>query len=211
MGIPMKLQLALDVLSSSEAIRLANETAEYIDIIEIGTPLIKHEGISIIRKLKKALPEKELLVDLKTMDVGEFEADFCFSAGSDIVTVLGVADDKTIEGSVRSAKKHGGKVLVDLINVPNKPVRAREVESFGVDLIGIHSGIDQQNKGHSPLADLKQLAGKLKTPIAVAGGIRLDTIDEVVDERPAVIIVGGYITQSQNPYEAAKALKRRMG
>ena len=43
------------------------------------------------------------------MDAGEFEADKCFEAGADIVTVLGVSNDETIEGCVRSAKKYGKK------------------------------------------------------------------------------------------------------
>jgi 3-hexulose-6-phosphate synthase/3-hexulose-6-phosphate synthase/6-phospho-3-hexuloisomerase len=36
------------MLSTKEAIDLVKQTEEYIDIIEIGTPLIKHEGIELI-------------------------------------------------------------------------------------------------------------------------------------------------------------------
>lgn len=208
--ITMKLQLALDVLETDKAVYITQMTRDYVDIIEIGTPLLKHEGINVIKMLKQHFPEKEILVDTKTMDVGEYESDFCFEAGADIVTVLGVADLETIKGAVKSAGKHNGKVMVDLINVDKKCTRAKEVEDAGVHYVGIHSGIDQQNNGHSPLQDLGDIAGKTDIPVFVAGGINLDTVDSIVEKRPAVVVVGGAITSSDNPGEAARRIKERL-
>ncbi len=206
----MKLQLAIDVLTMEEALRLAAQTKKYIDIIEIGTPLIKHEGVKLVGLMKALFPKKTLLVDLKTMDVGEYEADFCFEAGADIVTVLGVADINTIKGATRSAKRHGKKVLVDMINVSDKVALAKKLEDTGVDFIGIHSGIDQQNAGQSPLFDLKMISKEVKTPLAVAGGIGLDTIDEIIKQRPDIVVVGGAITGAENPKKAAKAIAKKI-
>ncbi|WP_300364742.1 3-hexulose-6-phosphate synthase [Hydrogenimonas sp.] len=206
----MKLQLAIDVLTSEEALVLAQKTQKYIDIIEIGTPLIKHEGIRLVKLMKALFPEKTLLVDLKTMDVGEYEADFCFEAGADIVTVLGVADINTIKGAIKSAKRHGKKVLVDMINVADKVALAKEVKKLGADYVGIHSGIDQQNAGQSPLEDLKSVSKKVKIPLVVAGGINLDTIDKIKAQKPAVIVVGGAITGAKNPKKAAEAIAKKI-
>jgi 3-hexulose-6-phosphate synthase len=206
----MKLQLAIDVLTSEEALALAKKTSKYIDIIEIGTPLIKHEGIRLISLMKALFPDKELLVDLKTMDVGEYEADFCFDAGADIVTVLGVADLKTIEGAIISARKHGKKVVVDMINVADKITRANEVAALGADYVGIHSGIDQQNAGQSPLADLKKLSKAVDIPLVVAGGINLETLDDIIACEPEIIVVGGAITGADNPRKAAKKISKKI-
>ena len=41
----MKLQLALDLVNIPEAIELIKEVEEYIDIVEIGTPVINKEGL----------------------------------------------------------------------------------------------------------------------------------------------------------------------
>ncbi len=205
----MKLQLALDMLSTKEAIDLVKQTEEYIDIIEIGTPLIKHEGIELIKKMKRTFPKKILLVDLKTMDVGEYESDFCFEAGADIVTVLGVADIDTIKGSIKSAKKNKRKLLVDLINVENKLARAKEISNEGDVYLGIHTGIDQQNRGESPLKHLKELS-VLNRLLFVAGGINLDNIDEIIAQNPYTIIVGSAISSSQNPNLVAKTIKSKI-
>ena len=205
----MKLQLALDMLSTKEAIELVKKTEDYIDIIEIGTPLIKHEGIDIIRIMKETFPEKELLVDLKTMDVGKYESDFCFEAGADIVTVLGVADIDTIKGSLKSANKHEKKLLVDLINVENKLKRATEIIKQGDVYLGVHTGIDQQHRGESPLTHLKLLT-PLEQPIFVAGGINLDNIDAIIEENPYTIIVGGAISSSKEPNLIAQLIKSKI-
>jgi 3-hexulose-6-phosphate synthase len=206
----MKLQLAIDVLSSEEAVSLAYRTRKYVDIIEIGTPLIKHEGIGLVRLMRALFPDKTILVDLKTMDVGAYEADFCFDAGADIVTVLGVADINTIKGAIVSARKHRKKVMVDLINVPDKVKMAKKVKKMGAHFVGIHSGIDQQHAGHSPLEDLKKVRKKVKVPLVVAGGINAENVDRIVRQKPAVVVVGGAITGAKNPKKAAKEIAKKI-
>ncbi|MDH3974543.1 MAG: 3-hexulose-6-phosphate synthase [Deltaproteobacteria bacterium] len=206
----MNLQLALDVLDSKKAMELAEVTREHVDIIEIGTPLMKHEGIHILKLLREAFPEKIIFVDLKTMDVGEYEADFCFNCGADIVSVLGVADLDTIKGSAKAARKHNAKVLVDMINHPDKTKRAIEVKKVGADFIGVHSGIDQQLRGISPLNDLKVICRVTDMPVFVAGGINLSNIGDIKKENPDTVIVGGAITSSENPALAAKQIKESL-
>ncbi|WIM73331.1 orotidine 5'-phosphate decarboxylase [Corynebacterium suedekumii] len=46
-----------------------------MDILELGTPLIKSEGLAAITAVKAAHPDKTVFADLKTMDAGELEAD----------------------------------------------------------------------------------------------------------------------------------------
>jgi 3-hexulose-6-phosphate synthase len=206
----MKLQLALDGLKTKTAIDLVNATEKYIDIIEIGTPLIKHEGVQVLKKMRSAFPDKDILVDLKTMDVGQYEADFCFDLGADIVTVLGVAHIETIKGSLKSANKHGKKIMVDLINHPNKQLCVEHLNALGVHLIGIHSGIDQQNIGMHPLDTLKAIQPYTTIPLCIAGGIKLSNIDNIIKAQPHTLIVGGEITSSKHPEATAKTIKEMM-
>ena len=65
-----KLQLALDTLNANEAINLAKLCAPHVDILEAGTPLIKSVGIQIVSRLKDVHPDKIVLADLKSSDVG---------------------------------------------------------------------------------------------------------------------------------------------
>jgi 3-keto-L-gulonate-6-phosphate decarboxylase len=62
MGRPL-IQLALDSLDVGQTLSLASQAAPYVDILEIGTPCIKHNGINLVRELKKEFPDTLVLVD----------------------------------------------------------------------------------------------------------------------------------------------------
>ncbi len=202
------LQLALDVLETEQALALAEQTADWVHILEIGTPLLKHEGIGVVREFVRRFPDHVILVDTKTMDVGAYEAEFCFDAGADLMTVLGVADDATISGAVEVAERYRAGVVVDLINVQDKPARAAQAAQLGAQLVGIHSGIDQQARGQGPLADLRSL--QRRAGVAVAGGINAANLPGVLDERPEVVVVGGAITGAEHPEAAAREIRELM-
>src|ERR1700754_2504103 len=140
-----KLQVAIDLLTTEEALALAAKVAPYVDIIELGTPLIKNMGSSVISAMKKAHPDKLVFADLKTADAGELEADLAFAQGADLVTVMGAADDDTVRGAVEAGHKAGKKVVADMITVvDNRVQRIREVSELGVDFVEIHAGLDEQ-------------------------------------------------------------------
>ena len=207
----MKLQAALDTLTLEESIRLLNETRGYVDIAEVGTPFVIEEGMRPVREIKKRFPEIEVLADVKIMDAGEYEADKCFEAGADICTVLGVSNDATIKGAVRSAKNHGKKVMVDMIAVPDLAKRTEEIDAMGADYICVHTAFDIQNTGKDPLDDLRIINRVLKNAKpAIAGGVKLNTVDAIVSEGAEIVVAGGYICNARNRAEAAKALKGRL-
>ena len=140
----MKLQVAMDVLTTEDALALAAKVAPHVDIIELGTPLIKAMGLAAVTAIKAAHPDKIVFADLKTMDAGELEADIAFTAGADLVTVLGSAGDSTIVGAVKAAKAHNKGVVVDLIGVADKVTRAREVTALGAQFVEMHARLDEQ-------------------------------------------------------------------
>lgn len=202
----MKIQLALDFLKFKDALKIAKQVKDYIDWIEAGTPLIKSEGIEVVRKLKRKFPKKKIVADLKTMDVGALEAELAIKAGADLVTVLGAADNKTIKDAILVARKNKKKCVVDLINTD--PTRWKEIEKLKPDYLGIHVGIDQQLRGVNPLEQLKKL--RTKSKIVVAGGINKEKIKELVRRNVDVAIIGGAITRSKNPKKAAKEIREEL-
>ncbi len=207
----MKLQAALDTLTLAECEALMDEVRESIDVIEVGTPFVIEEGMVPVRALKARYPEKEVLADVKIMDAGEYEADKCFAAGADIVTVLGASNDATIEGVVKSAKKHNGKVMVDMIAVKNLAERTAELDAMGVDYICVHTAFDVQSTGKNPLDELMIVNKVIKNAkSAVAGGVKLATIDAIVAEGAEIIVVGGAICNAEDRAAMAKAMKSHL-
>ncbi len=58
----IRLQVALDFLEMSRAMTVAEgAVAGGADILEVGTPLIKSEGLDAVRKLREAFPSATIL------------------------------------------------------------------------------------------------------------------------------------------------------
>lgn len=206
----MELQLALDLVNTEEAINLVEEVKDHIDIVEIGTPVVKVEGLQAVKAMKEAFPQLQVLADLKTMDAAGYEVQKAAEHGADIVTILAAAEDESIKGAVEEAKKQGKKILVDLIAVKDIAKRAQEVDEMGVDYICVHTGYDLQAKGQNSFSDLETIKKVVKnTKTAIAGGIKLETLPEAIQSNPDLIIVGGGIA-NQDDKEAVAAKMREM-
>lgn len=204
----MKLQLAIDELTLTEALEVLKDIHPYIDIVEVGTPFLIDAGREAVRQIKATYPQLEVLCDAKIMDAGAYEAQLAYDAGADYVTVLGITDDLTIKGCVEQAQKQVRQVMVDLICVENFAKRVPIIEAFGVDIIAVHTGADQQQAGITPLEDLKELKQYTKdVQVAVAGGINAETIGDYVALDPDIVIVGSGILKADDPVAAAKEMK----
>jgi 3-hexulose-6-phosphate synthase len=200
--------MALDSLDFDATVSLATQVAPHVDIFEIGTPCIKHNGINLVKELRAKFPNHLLLVDLKTMDAGEYEATPFYAAGADIVTVLGVSGLATCKGVIKAANAHGAEAQIDLINVEDKVACARATVEAGAQIVGIHTGLDAQAAGHTPFADLSAIAALgLPVRISVAGGIKASTVQDVVKAGASIIVVGAAIYGAACPATAAQEIR----
>jgi 3-hexulose-6-phosphate synthase/6-phospho-3-hexuloisomerase len=205
------LQLALDFFDLDRALEVAEEAVRGgVDWLEVGTPLIKSEGLNAVREFKRRFPGMVIAADMKTIDTGAAEVEAASKAGADVVIVLGAADDSTVREAVDAARRYGSKVMVDLLNVEDPVGRARRVEELGVDYVCVHIGIDQQMKGMDALDVLSKVASQCRVPVAIAGGINSETAAKAVELGASVVIVGGAITKAEDAEEAARSIKQAM-
>ena len=203
------LQVALDLVHGERALEIAADAVNGgADWIEAGTPLIKSEGMEIVRQLKKTFPTHTVVADMKTIDVGGAEVEMAAKSGADVVVILGISSDPTITEAILSARQYGSKVMVDLFNVRDKKARAKEIERMGADYICVHVGIDEQMVGGTPLSELKGLSKAVSIPIAAAGGINSETAPDVLRAGASIIIVGGAIIKAKDVARAARSVKK---
>jgi 3-hexulose-6-phosphate synthase / 6-phospho-3-hexuloisomerase len=200
--------VALDLLDLDRSIQIAKEAVVGgANWIEAGTPLIKSEGINAVRELRKALPGTKIVADMKTVDTGAMEVEMAAKAGADIVVLLAIADDSTIKDALRAARKYGVQIMMDLLTVADPHKRSRDLEALGVDFICVHVGIDQQMTGQNTIDFLKQIVNEVRTPVAAAGGIDVESGAEAVASGAAIVIVGGSIVRSANVTDSAKKIR----
>lgn len=207
----MKLQIAIDMVNAEMGLKLVSEIHDVIDIVEVGTPMIVREGMLAVRLIKTHYPNVIVLADVKIVDGGDIESADAFEAGADLVTVLAVADDATIESVINTAKKHGKQVMADLICINDVEKRAKELDKMGVNYICVHTAHDVQNSGKTPFDELKRVMAVLQNAkAAVAGGINNKTIRLAKQIGPDIVVAGAALTQASNLRAAVIEMKNAL-
>src|SRR5699024_12219465 len=102
-------------------------------------------------------------------------------------------------------KEMNSQVMVELIEIQT-PERVKEIDSLIVELVSLHVGKDKQTEGtfHT---DLFSLIQDSSVQVAVAGGINAQTLPEIKNHEPDIIIVGSAITGKESPMLAATELR----
>lgn len=207
----MKLQAAIDKGNTEKIVEIAESIHDVIDILEIGTPVLLREGTYPAKELKKLYPKLCILADSKIVDGGAIECEDLCKNGADIVTVLALAEKETIKEVVDTAHYFGKKVMADFICVENINEKAEKLLELQVDYCEVHTGVDVQKKGCTPLTELRSLREQFPDmQIAVAGGINKYNIKQYVEYGPEIIIAGKAIYQQENIRKAVLDLKQEM-
>lgn len=208
-----RLQVALDFENLDDALKIAKDVAPFIDIFEVGTPLIISEGMHAIKALKDTYPDKLVCVDLKTTDTGYIEVKLAAKSGASIITVLADAYEVTIIEALRAAHDFNVEIMADLI-VSRSPVTTLagiidiKYETTKLHYALVHSGLDQQASRRAPLFELEAVARLREHPrLAIAGGIRVTDIEKIMKFPVSIIIVGGGITRAKDPSKAAGEIR----
>ncbi|MDG2148353.1 MAG: orotidine 5'-phosphate decarboxylase [Planctomycetota bacterium] len=202
-----KLQVALDLLILDRALGIAAEAAAGgAEILEVGTPLLKSEGLDAVRALHEQHPSLPIVADTKTMDAGRTEMEMAAKAGASFATVLGLASNSTIRECVEVGKNYGISVVVDLVGHPDPVARAREAADLGAAIVGVHCPIDEQMEGKDPFDTLRAVRAAVDIQVAVAGGIHGGSAAEAASAGADIVIVGGAISKAPDARQATESL-----
>jgi len=205
------LQVALDFIDLDRAMKCAREAAAGgAEWLEAGTPLIKSEGLAVVRALREAFPHHHIVADLKVMDAGRTELEMAAKAGANSASVLALASDATIRECVAAGKNYGIEVDVDLIGTSDPASAAARAEKLGAAGVGVHLAIDEQMLGRDPFDMLRAVRKAVGIRVSVAGGVNSESAAEAVKCGADVLIVGGAITKAADATKAARDIKRAM-
>jgi bifunctional enzyme Fae/Hps len=204
---PPYLQVAFDLVDIAEVRRVLSALPDSDHLlIEVGTPLVKMLGIQVVREIRAIRPGAFVILDLKTLDTGNLEVRLAADSTADAVVISGLAPKKTLELSINEARKTGIYSIIDMLNVSD-PLAVLKELSVLPDVVELHRAIDNENSSHSwqNIAEIKTLAkpGR-KLLVAVAGGIRVDTVSQALDAGADVIVVGRAITRSKDIRDIAE-------
>ena len=204
------LQVALDYISLPPALVMAALVGPEVDIIEIGTPLCKAAGLEAIRAMREICPDKLILADFKTPDVGGLEATMAFDAGADIITVIGGAAIATVKEAYAVARDRDKIMMMELTGVRDIVARATEWRRMGIDRIVYHREWDAQTAGREWGEEDKVIIRQLIDmgyKVTITGGLTLDLLPFFADLPAAVLICGRSIREAPDPRAAARQIR----
>jgi 3-keto-L-gulonate-6-phosphate decarboxylase len=186
-------QISVDVATIEQGLSVASAAlAGGVNIVEMGTPLLKNQGFAnVVPAFRRKFPEALLLADMKTMDGGAFEARAVYTGGGNIVDFLALAGVDTAKAicGVRDEFRRNDPELPRLvfsdIMVPHQgpAVQAGEVAlrmiEAGVDGIGVHLQADARRADPTLIARhyLDDMARAIfervggAAPVQVVGGL----------------------------------------
>jgi len=208
--VPM-IQLALDYVDLPPALAVAQLVHKEVEVLEIGTPLTKAEGMRAVAAVRALCPKNLILADVKSPDVGGLEAKICFDAGADWMTVMGAAPVETIKLALAEAKSRPGKeMIIELTGIKDIMAQAREWRSLGVDRMVYHRGWDEGNLSRTwdahDRAIIQELI-RMGFKIHVAGGLGLDMIPFFQGLDISVFIIGRAIHDDPDPIGMARKFR----
>jgi 3-hexulose-6-phosphate synthase len=205
------LQLALDYIDLSPALAMAFLLRDEVEIIEIGTPLTKAEGMRAVSTIHHLCPNNIILADVKTPDVGGLEAQICFDAGADWMTVLGAAPLATVRLALAEANRRPGKeAVIELTGVRDILSRAQEWRDMGMERLVYHRGWDEGNTARTwDPADWEtiRILINMGFKVTVAGGIDLEIIPFFKGLDISVFNIGRAIRETADPVPATRNIR----
>ena len=202
---PPYLQIAIDIpdLVSVEKVLREVPHSDHV-LFEAGTPLIKRYGLGVVEKMRNIRKDAFIVADLKTLDTGNLEARLAADAAADVVVVSGLAPLSTIESAITEAKKTGLYSCIDMLNVKDVVGVLREL-SIKPDIVELHRAIDDEGTESHAWDRISEVKSTSLSLVAVAGGVRLDNMQDALDAGADILVVGRAITKSKDIRNTAES------
>lgn len=211
---PPYLQVAFDTTSLDFVLRAVRELPQNDHLlIEAGTPLIKSYGVNVISKIREARPDAFIVADLKTLDTGNLEARMVADAAGDAAVVSALAPISTIAKFIDEAHKTGIYAVMDTLNCQDPVAVMKELKKLGSlpDVVELHRAIDLEHTKPrwDCIDDIKKISPK--TLVAVAGGVKLETVPDALKAKADILVVGRAITGSKDIRNTAEQIIAKIG
>jgi 3-keto-L-gulonate-6-phosphate decarboxylase len=226
-------QFSVDVATLDLGLTIAAAAvAGGIDIIEMGTPLLKTQGVAnVVPAFRKRFPDALLLADMKSMDGAGGEARSVYSGGANIIDFLALAGVDSaravcaVRDEFRRAEPAVPRLVFSDIIVPNTAVAqvgdtAMRMVEAGVDAVGIHLQVDARRANPKLIENdflgemamvVQERIGKT-TPVQVVGGLNIAQAQRLAKRGlPGFVISGNMgVADSETRYNLPAAEIQRL-
>ena len=207
-----RLILALDVIDKNKAVAISKQTAEYVDAIKIGYPLVLGAGLGIIKKICEFAP---VIADFKVADIPNTNKLICsqaFEAGASAVIVHGFTGSDSLLECVKTAQEYNGGIFV--VTEMSHPgavefmaPKALELASLAVECKA--QGVVAPATRPDRVKQIRKIVGNLtiiSPGVGAQGGSAADAIRGGAD----FVIAGRTIYNSKTPGKEAEKIAKEL-
>jgi 3-hexulose-6-phosphate synthase len=205
----MKLQVSFDMANLEKALEIATKIEQYVDIFELGSPLIYKNGLQAIKKFKNKFPTKNIFADVKMVDRVEKIIHVFAEEGADYISILAGTSNHTIQNASKVAHQADMKIALDLVDAYSMGQSAMDAQALDIDVIIFHGPYDS-TEITDLLEEWQNVIGNTNLPVFVGGKINKDNIKKIITLKPQGIIIGEAITQTSNPEKEVAFFKSLM-
>jgi 3-hexulose-6-phosphate synthase len=101
--------------------------------------------------------------------------------------------------------------MADLINVSDLEIRAQQLQALNVHIVCVHTAYDVQRGHADPMAHVQSVRKATTCRLAVAGGLRLENIDQAIQGGADILVFGGGVAMHSTPGRIAQEIMTRIG
>lgn len=201
------LQVALDSLDRRQAVDIAAALTEAeVPLLEVGDPLVKRYGASIIEEVKSTAPNTVIVSEMMSADWSRDQVELAAFYGADVVLLIGPASVLAVRAAVEAARRYGVALVIDVPHGRYSDMWVKSMEECGVDGFVLTGNIDLGTSGPFIGESAENLRRWTELPIGVSGGFDLPDILTALDYDLDILIVGRGVVDAIDPQSAALAL-----
>lgn len=202
------LQVALDTDTTAQALNVARQVSDVVDVVEAGTLLIYQEGMDAVSDLRAIAPDKIVLADAKCADAGGHIGKVAKDHGADWLTCINAATVPTMANAQKEIE-----VQVELYEGWDNKERAQEWLDNGIDQVVYHQSRDAkfagQTWGEKDLNSVKSLID-MGFKVSVTGGVKPEVLKLFKGLPVYCFIAGRAIHGADDPHAAALEFKNEI-
>ena len=202
------LQVALDTDTTAQALNVARQVSDVVDVVEAGTLLIYQEGMDAVSDLRAIAPDKIVLADAKCADAGGHIGKVAKEHGADWLTCINAATVPTMANAQKEIA-----VQVELYEGWDNKERAQEWLDNGIDQVVYHQSRDAkfagQTWGEKDLNSVKSLID-MGFQVSVTGGVKPEVLKLFKGLPVYCFIAGRAIHGADDPHAAALEFKNEI-
>ncbi len=205
----MKFGISYNLASLDEALKIAEQTVNFVDEIHLGNLLLLSNGKEAVFQFRQLFPDKKICLDTRLTENYSASIDFFASLQVAQISVLAGISNKMIQQFSFAAHQNNMLVALDLSACSSPEQGVFDAKMLDVDSI-IYKNPLQKDSADSSFERWENVQGNTSLPIYISGYLALDSLQRIIEMAPQGIIVSNLVMNAPDAAQIAEKIKKSL-